>query len=645
MNRVMHVAAPPPKPLLIFDGECDFCGLWISRWRQSAGTRVDFLPFQDTSVGDRFPEIPRAQFERAVQLIETDGAVYGGAEAVFRLLAHPPGAQPWLRWYQASADFAKSAEAAYRFVAGHRPLFSWLTRIGWGRHVEQPRHFLVRGIFLRGLGVVYLIAFLSLWSQIFGLIGRNGILPAEQFISNAGNFFDTHGIGADRHRMLPTLCWFGASDSALRIQCAAGTVLAILVIVGIAPAPCLFLLWLIYLSLSSVCREFLGFQWDILLLETGFLAIFFAPLQLWPVRSVSREPPPSRLVLWLLRWLLFQLMFESGIVKLLSGDATWRDLSALTFHYESQPLPTWIGWHAHQLPFWFQKFSCVVMFVIELAVPFLFFAPRRLRLFGCGATVALQILILLTGNYTFFNCLTLLLCVTLLDDFTLRELLPDRLRRSPALDATPMNREQARKTQHAFRWPRWVLAPLTGFVLCLTAGEFLFTIGARWRVLEPVMALHDYCAPLRTFNSYGLFRVMTTSRPEIIVEGSNDGVNWQPYEFKYKAGDVSRRPAFVAPHQPRLDWQMWFAALGDVRHNPWFGEFCVRLLQGSPEVLALLEKNPFPEKPPRYIRAVLYDYRFTNCAEKRAMGAWWKRKELGIYLPPISLEQIQKPER
>jgi hypothetical protein len=284
----------------------------------------------------------------------------------------------------------------------------------------------VRWVFLRSLGVIYLIAFVSLWAQIMGLIGRNGILPAESAMAAMRRGADAQHFGLERYHLVPTLCWFKATDGFLKFQCAAGTALAVLLIVGIAPAPCLFLLWLIYLSLATVCQDFLGFQWDILLLETGFLAIFLAPLQLWP--GLSRAAPPSRLVLWLLRWLLFKLMFESGCVKLLSGDPAWRSLTALRFHYETQPLPTWIGWYAHQLPAWAQAASAVVMFGIELFVPFLIFAPRRLRQWACLTLVFFQMLIFLTGNYCFFNLLTIALCLLLLDDAALRAFLPERLR-------------------------------------------------------------------------------------------------------------------------------------------------------------------------------------------------------------------------
>ncbi len=455
---------------MVYDGDCRFCTLWIKRWQQETGDQVEYLPSQDPDVSTRFPEIPRRQFETAVQLIETDGRVYNGAVAAFRCLAHNPRKRRLLDWYEDSPIFARISERSYRFVAEHRTLFSALTRLAYGRHVEQPAYFLVRWIFLRALGVIYLIAFLSLWTQIGGLIGSNGILPAKQFISGAAEQMNLHGAGVERFWMLPTLFWFNASDIFLQIQCGAGVALAGLLIAGIAPAPCLFLLWLIYLSLAVVCREFLGYQWDYLLLETGFLAIFFAPLQLWP--RPSREAPPSRLVLWLLRWLLFRLMFESGCVKLLSGDQMWRGLTALTVHYETQPLPTWIGWWAYQLPLWFHRTSCFLMFVIELAVPFLIFAPRRLRFFGGAAIAFFQVLILLTGNYTFFNWLTLALCLTLLDDFTLEKIL------SPVISRNP--------TGNGRRWPDAVIIPLSAIVISVTSLQLVAMFGMRPPVFAPL---------------------------------------------------------------------------------------------------------------------------------------------------------------
>ena len=492
-----------------------------------------------------------------------------------------------------------------------------------------------------------------MWTQIGGLIGHDGILPADQFMTAAQQQCDLQDIGLDRFHLLPTLCWFDSSDGFLDFQCAAGAVLAVLLMVGIAPAPCLALLWLLYLSLVTVGRDFLGFQWDNLLLEAGFLAIFFAPLQWLPRTPAScqpgtvssrrqdagapGQPPPSRIALWLLRLLLFKLIFSSGCVKLFSGDPNWRNLTALTFHYQTQPLPTWIGWYANQLPLWFQKVSCAGMFGIELGAPWLIFAPRRIRFFGGAAIAFLQILILLTGNYTFFNWLTLALCLLLLDDFALVKLMPFKLRLLfLILSLSPVTRHTAALASlhyRSARRPRVGDLSLSGRRSCLAHDR---------PGCYPVAVADAWLEPFRTFSGYGLFAVMTTERREIIVEGSDDGVNWLPYEFKYKPGDVNRRPAFVAPHQPRLDWQMWFAALGDYRQNPWFVNFCVRLLQGSPEVLALLEKNPFPNHPPRYLRAELYDYQFANFAERRATGAWWKREPLGEYLPAVSLSDFKK---
>ena len=616
---------------MLFDGECRFCALWIHRWQAITGNFVEYLPSQDPRVTEQFPEIPREQFETAVQLILPDGSVFGAAHAVFRSLACNPDEQWLLDLYQHSPVFARISEAGYHFIARHRTFFSWTTRLLWGNHVEPPWQNLARWIFLRGLGIIYLIAFVSLWTQITGLIGSNGIVPAELTIKSVKQFFDGQKAGFERVHQFPTLCWFNASDAFLKSQCAAGTLLAVLLIIGIAPAPCLFLLWLIYLSLSTVCDPFLGFQWDVLLLETGFLAIFFAPLQLFP-RRPSREAPPSRIVLWLLRILLFRLMFESGIVKLLSRDPSWHNLTALKFHYETQPLPTWIGWFANQAPLWFQEFSCGTMFFVELALPFLIFLPRKPRQVAFGAFVALEFLIFLTGNYCFFNLLAMLLCLLLLDDAAIQNLL--RKKSVPTLKP-----QLSTFNCPARRWPLAVTLPLAAAVCCACYVHLFSFAGVRVPGPKPVVSIYEWLEPFRSFNSYGLFAIMTTSRPEIIVEGSDDGTNWKAYEFKYKSGELNRRPQFVEPHQPRLDWQMWFAALGDARQNPWFVNFCFRLLQGSPEVLSLLEKNPFPDAPPKYIRAEIYDYHFTNFAEQKTTGNWWRREAKGIYLPPVSLRE------
>ncbi len=630
VKSAIRVAAPPQKPLLVYDGECGFCTLWVHRWKCATGESVDYLPSQDPQIAERFPEIPRAAFDSSVQLVEPSGSVYNGAEAVFQSLAYSENFGWLLNIYQAFPPFAQLTEWSYHLVAKHRPFFSRVTRLLWGRHVERPSYVFVRRTFLSCLGVIYLIAFVSLWMQITGLIGSHGIVPVEQTMGAVKHEVSSARLGLSRYYRVPTLCWFSTSNSFLNLQCAAGTALAMLLIAGIAPAPCLFLLWLIYLSLCTVGDPFMSFQWDALLLETGFLAIFFAPLNLWP-RHPARERPPSRIVLWLLRWLLFKLMFRSGCVKLTSGDPTWRDLTALNYHFETQPLPTWIGWYVHHFPAWVHKSDTILMFVIEIGVPFLIFLPRRPRQLACLAIVALQFFILLTGNYCFFNLLTMVLCLTLLDDATLQKCLPAKWCRCS--DAVFPGRHTAFRYLHGA-----LIAALAASVLITStvqfSGMFHPPIWLPWRVL----AADQRLAPLRSFNGYGLFQVMTTSRPEIVVEGSDDGVNWKAYEFKYKPGDLTRRPGFVEPHQPRLDWQMWFAALGNYQQNPWFLNFCARLLQGSPQVLALMEKNPFPNAPPKYIRAVVYDYHFTGNATRRKTGEWWRRELWGNYAPVMSLQ-------
>jgi predicted DCC family thiol-disulfide oxidoreductase YuxK len=631
MTGKFHVANRPSKPLLVFDGDCGFCRLWIRRWHQLTGDSVEYAPSQDPRISKQYPEIPADQFAEAVQLINTDGTVVSGAEAVFRTLAQNRSWRWLLCIYESIPLFAPTTEGIYRVVAGHRPAFSMLTRLCWGGHTEQPSFYLVRWLFLRTLGIVYFFAFLSLYPQLSGLIGHNGILPADQLMSAVAQQCDQQGIGLNRFHELPTLCWFNASDGFLHLLCAAGIVLAVLLMTGVAPVLCLFLLWLFFLSLVHVGRDFLGFQWDSLLLETGFLAVFIAPLQ-WFSRP-GTETPPSRMFLWLLRFLLFKLMFSSGCVKLLSGDPNWRNLTALTFHYETQPLPPWTAWYANQLPLWFQKLSCAGTFMIELAAPFLIFAPRRIRFFGAALLACLQTLIMVTGNYAYFNWLALALCLLLLDDFALAKILPRKL---TLPFAAPLQSTSPKPLK------LWAFLPLAAVALVIFAGSsfmLAMTLGARTSLLKPLAWVAAELEPFRSTNNYGLFAVMTTQRNEIIVEGSNDGTNWLAYEFKYQPGDVSRRPKFIAPFQPRLDWQMWFAALGTYQQNPWFESFCVRLLQGSPDVTALLAKNPFPAHPPKFIRAELYNYRFTTSKASSNPNSWWQRELVGDYVPAVSLRE------
>ncbi|MBI1874835.1 MAG: lipase maturation factor family protein [Acidobacteria bacterium] len=621
-----RVGSPPSSPLMIFDGDCGFCRRWIARWKELTGGCVRYLPFQDPDIAAAFPELPRERFQQAVQLIEPDGWVFGGAEAVFRALAHVPEKRWLLSAYQHVPGVAPVAERTYRLIARHRPAAATLTDLLWGRELAPTYEWAV-WLFIRLLGLIYLVAFVSFWTQASGLIGSRGIVPVHDSLEAFRTWMAQAGIGLDRYRWFPTLFWLNTSDAFLQGVCGAGALLSALLVLGAAPAPILVLLWIGYLSLMVVAGEFLAFQWDVLLLEMGLLAIFLAPPQLR-----SRRARPTAAVLWLLWFLLFRLMFSSGVVKLMSGDPTWRDLTALTFHYETQPLPTWIGWYAHQLPPTFQVASAAMMFGIELVAPFLIFAPRRLRLIAGVALLALQVLIDLTGNYGFFGWQIAALCLLLVDDATFR-----RLGRSAFLragSATPLTAGPSTGLR-AGRWPRWLVNPVVVVLATASFAEMAATLQTPIDAIPPVGVLRELIAPLRSVNSYGLFAIMTTSRPEIIVEGSRDGSTWEPYEFRYKPGDPSRQPSFVAPHQPRLDWQLWFAALGRCVDNQWFINFSVRLLEGSPDVVALLARNPFPGEPPRQIRTVVYDYHFTDRQTKRTQGTWWWREQKGPYCPGL----------
>ena len=475
-----------------------------------------------------------------------------------------------------------------------------------------PGERLTSWVFLRLLALVYGIAFLSLAVQILGLVGSRGIYPAQEFFHAIREHY-----GSSRYWLAPSVFWVNAGDGALVCGCIVGVAIALALLAGFVPLVCLAVLWLLYLSLTTVGRDFLWFQWDGLLLETGFLALFIAPRRCWS--RGSGDPQPSRIGMWLLRWLLFRLMVGSALVKITSHDPTWHDLTALRYHYQTQPLPPWTAWYAHHLSPSFQTVSALIMFLIEGVAPFFLFGPRRIRFAAAFAIACLQGLILLTGNYGFFNWLTLALCVLCLDDGVWPGSWTRRLGA-----AVPSSR------------PRWLLP--VGAVLFLLTLVPLSGSANLHVPLGPVSSLYEVLSPLRLVNPYGLFAVMTTRRPEILIEGSEDGRSWSAYEFRYKPGRLDRRPAFMAPHMPRLDWQMWFAALEDPRSQPWFFAFCQGLLQGSHPVLALLATNPFPRSPPRYLRATLYDYRFTDAATRKATGNWWSRSESQRYLPVIALE-------
>ena len=592
------------RPLLVYDGDCGFCTYWARYWQKLTSDRVEYRPYQEVAV--RYPAISQADFQRAVQFIAPDGHVASAAEASFLTLNHARGKGFWLALYRNLPGFATISELAYAFIAAHRPAFFRASLLLWGRNHEPPRYDLVSFLFLRLFGLVYLSAFVSFAVQAQGLIGSHGILPLAELVDGlAGR------LGPQRFFLMPMLFWINDSDVAIQAVGWVGAGLSLLLVFNLLPRLTLFLLYALYLSLFYAGQTFMSFQWDTFLLETGFVAFLM---------SLATTPG-----IWLSRWLLFRFMFMSGVVKLLSDDPNWRNLSALSYHFLTQPLPTPLAWYAAQLPPGALKFATGGTFFVELILPFLIFCPRRLRFFSAFGILLLQSCILITGNYNWFNLQTMLLCLPLFDDAALRKILPCRLIRLA-------------QSRAGNQTPRRVATVLVSALAALIVFCSLVKMDERFGGSPPkaAQAVDDLIEPLHIVSSYGLFAVMTTERNEIVVEGSNDGAEWREYDFLYKPGDVMRRPRWNIPHQPRLDWQMWFAALDNPRYLPWFTRFLERLLGNEPTVTALLERNPFPDKPPIYVRAQFYDYTFAG-SEEKAMGRWWDRRLLGLYFPVVEL--------
>jgi predicted DCC family thiol-disulfide oxidoreductase YuxK len=595
-----------PGPRLVYDGDCAFCSYWARYWQKLTGDAVDYRPYQE--VAAHYPAIPLAAFQRAVQYIAPDGRVASAAAASFLTLSHAPSQRPWLALYRRLPGFAAVSELAYAFIATHRGAFYRLSVLLWGRDYAPPHYQLCTALFLRLIGLIYLAAFVSLGVQARGLIGSHGILPLNEFTSAVAS-----SVGTERFFVMPMVFWWNSSDLLIQLVCWTGAALSVLVVCNLLTRLSLLLLYLLYLSLLYAGQAFMTYQWDTFLLEGGFLAL---------VLCCARVPG-----IWLLRWLLFRFMFMSGMVKLLSGDPAWRDLSALSYHFLTQPLPTPLAWYAAQLPPVLLKSATAGMFFIELVLPFLIFAPRRLRFLGGCGILLLQTGILLTGNYNWFNLQTMALCVLLFDDAALRRILPRGLVSRFAPKPPPPR-------------PRRIATILLRALAVLLVFCSLVQMADRFGGRPPgfAQAVARVIEPLHIVNGYGLFAVMTTERDEIVIEGSNDGIGWREYEFRYKPGDVSRRPPWNIPHQPRLDWQMWFAALDDPRRLTWFWHFLQKLLENEPTVTALLARNPFPDEPPAYVRARFYRYTYADSAAK-AHGLWWHRHLLGLYFPAVGLKQ------
>ncbi len=466
--------------------------------------------------------------------------------------------------------------------------------------------------FTRMIALIYCVAFVSVAVQAKGLWGSRGVLPISSYLEAV-----EMQTGASRFWQLPSLFWFGSDDSYIAGAAWLGAACALLAFCGIAQGWMFLFCFALYLSFVTAGQDFMSFQWDALLLEVGFLTLFVAPWTFGFDLFTAHEPHWSVRALFYL--VLFKLMFLSGVVKLLSGDVAWRDLTAMNFHYWTQPLPNPISPFMHALPEWFHKAETAMTFVVELALPFLILFPRT-RVLAAIGFAGLSLLIFATGNYTFFNLLTIILCIWLIPDHwfePLTDALPFRLGETPAtMFAHP-----------ALIGATTVLA-LFSVYWCTRFWISERVNAALWPAVKIVQALH-------ISNPYGLFATMTKSRPEIIFEGSNDGNEWKEYDLIYKPGNLYHSPPVVAPHQPRLDWQLWFAALGRFRDNFWVQNLMVRMFENSPDVMPFFSLNPFEEKPPKFLRARLYNYTFTTPAEITGEGKWWKRELLGEYSPVL----------
>ncbi len=462
---------------------------------------------------------------------------------------------------------------------------------------------LVSWVFLRGLAVIYFSAFASMALQIQGLIGENGILPIQLKLTEIAQFFPV-----SKFSVFPTVFWLDASDQTLMIGCFAGMAAAVVLLLAIFDRIVLILCYSLYLSISVAGQDFTAFQWDSFLLEAGFLGIFLT----WG----------SKIIIFLYRFLIARFIIMGGVVKLASGDPSWLNLTALSYHYQTQPLPSPLAYYAYYLPGWFNKFCVAGVLIIEIIVPFFVFLPRRFRLFAAWSFIILQSSIILTGNYNFFNLLTILICLFLFDDKDFERILPAQL-----ITAIRQKRPTPGFIANA------AAALLMGLVF-LTCATYIWIFNVKQKPVAPLYSLVQITSAFSLINNYGPFAVMTKERPEIIVQGSLDGRNWQTYQFKYNPVNLDQKLSWNIPHQPRLDWQMWFAALETTARDPWFSRFMLKLKEGSPQVLSLLASNPFPEKPPTYVRALLYRYFYTTRAQREATGQIWQREFLRVYWPP-----------
>ena len=500
---------------------------------------------------------------------------------------------------------------------------------------NHPGHLLPRWIVLRALGLIYFSAFYSLIFQIKGLIGPNGILPAQKYLAAVPQYYP----GLARFWFAPTLLWFSSGNQMLMAICWLGLAASVAVVLNLWPRATLLICFVCYLSFIAAAQDFASYQSDGMLLEAGFISLFFAPPGLRPGLGITHSP--SRASLFLLRWEWFRIYFESGVVKLASGDQSWRHLTAMYDYYQNGPLPTWVGYYVQHFPHWFHKATALMTLFAELGLVFMLFLPRRWKIVCFCIVTPFQIGIILTANYTFLNYLVLCLGFLLLDDKLLRRFAPKKwqLELETATPGPAEAEGEAEETFVRFAPRRWVkIAGVIFAAWCLGLVFYVTTIGllATLPIGNPFPdSPEQWLEPFRIANRYGLFAVMTHQRYEIEFQGSNDGKTWTPYPFRYKPQEPDKAPGIYAPYQPRFDWNLWFASLANWRQNTFVVNTEERLLRNQPDVLALFAGNPFASAPPQQVRVVIWQYWFTSLEEKRRTGAWWNRKLLGEYAPGL----------
>ena len=482
----------------------------------------------------------------------------------------------------------------------------------------RPTYWLTRFVILRLLGFVYFFAFLSLAQQVLPLIGSKGLLPAAAFLHRAEAHF---GSPDAAFAAIPSLFWLHLSDRALVVLAWTGAALSLVVLAGFANALLLALLWALYLSFVHIGQDWYAYGWEIQLLETGFLSIFLVPLV--DARPFPRRPPPT-IVIWLYRWLIFRIMLGAGLIKI-RGDACWRELTCLDTHYETQPIPNPLSLYLHFLPRPFHRTGVLFNHVTELVAPWFAFGPRGVRHVAGGIMLAFQVFLILSGNLSFLNYVTIVPILACFDDSLLRRVLPRRI-----VAAAERARDGARSSR-----AHLVLAGALAVVVAL------LSVNPVANLLSGRQIMNTSFDPLGLVNTYGAFGAVGKERPEIVFEGTDDETitdrtRWRPYAFKCKPGDPNRRPCVVAPYQPRLDWAIWFAAMSTPGNYPWTVHLVWKLLHNDPGALSLLDANPFPDRPPRAIRATLYRYRFARPGNPE--GLWWDREQIGTWIPPLTAD-------